>query len=490
MSAPESDVPSRPRPWQHPAAWVSTTYFAEGFPYSVVHVIAETLFAEMGASLRAIGMTSLLHLPWNLKFLWAPFLDSHATKRAWLLGTQGLIAALLLGLLLTTASTPSLAAATVLFAFLAVVAATHDVAIDGYYLEALPASEQAKWVALRAPAYRAALLLVGGPGLYAAAHIGWSGLFAVCAGLFGLLVLFHAQGLPKVEAAGRPARELFGTRGGAILLAAIAAGCGVVYGFRPEPSAAIRAWTGEFAPALLTIYDALGISGLIACGLGAGLLGLAACAPLLKRNLERSKSPYAHAFTSFLTKPRVGLILIFTMTFRTGESFLEKMRYPFFKELGLGLEAYGAARTAGLVAALAAPAIGGWLIARQGLRRWIWPFVIAQNGLNLLYWWLALQTAPSPELMVGVITLEMFGAGLGTAVFMVYLMRCPLPGHKAAHFAILTALMSVSFTVAGLVSGFLAEGLGFANYFLLTVAAAVPGMLVIPFLPHLDEPED
>ena len=71
---------------------------------------------------------------------------------------------------------------------------------------------------------------------------------------------------------------------------------------------------------------------------------------------------------------------------------------------------------------------------------------------------------------------------------MVYIMRVPLPDHKAAHTAILTALMSVSFTIAGVISGFLAESLGFGGYFLFTVAATLPGMLVIPFLPYLDGP--
>ena len=93
----------------------------------------------------------------------------------------------------------------------------------------------------------------------------------------------------------------------------------------------------------------------------------------------------------------------------------------------------------------------------------------------------------SVPVMTFVITLEMFGAGLGTAVFMVYLMRCPLPGYKAAHYAILSALMSASFTMAAVVSGFLADAIGFAGYFLFTVAASVPGMVVIPFLPHLDD---
>jgi PAT family beta-lactamase induction signal transducer AmpG len=97
------------------------------------------------------------------------------------------------------------------------------------------------------------------------------------------------------------------------------------------------------------------------------------------------------------------------------------------------------------------------------------------------------QSGAVPLAMVtGVITVEHFGEGLGTAVFMVYLMRCCDPAHKAAHMAILTALMSVSFTFAGVASGFMAEAWGFGTYFLFCFAATIPGMALIPMLPFLD----
>ena len=89
---------------------------------------------------------------------------------------------------------------------------------------------------------------------------------------------------------------------------------------------------------------------------------------------------------------------------------------------------------------------------------------------------------------IRVLTLEQFGAGLGTAVLMVYIMRCCNPAHKAAHMAILTALMSVSFTIAGVCSGFLAESMGFGNYFLFTFLVTLPSMALMFFLPHLDDP--
>jgi hypothetical protein len=53
--------------------------------------------------------------------------------------------------------------AAVLFTLLAVVAATHDIAIDGYYLEALDSKAQSAYVGFRATAYKLAMLAVGGP---------------------------------------------------------------------------------------------------------------------------------------------------------------------------------------------------------------------------------------------------------------------------------------------------------------------------------------
>jgi PAT family beta-lactamase induction signal transducer AmpG len=88
----------------------------------------------------------------------------------------------------------------------------------------------------------------------------------------------------------------------------------------------------------------------------------------------------------------------------------------------------------------------------------------------------------------GVVILEDFGAGLGTAVFMLYLMRCCDPRHKATHMAVLTAVMSIGFTIAGMASGFLVAAFGsFAIYFAFTFVATIPSMVLLPFVPFLDK---
>jgi PAT family beta-lactamase induction signal transducer AmpG len=487
-----SPPPSAPRGPSAPRYWVASTYFAEGFPYSIVHSLSDVLFKELGASLATIGLTSLFHLPWNLKFLWGPLLDGFGTKRRWLVLTEVALVALTLCLALTSALPSALTIAAVLFTLLAAVAATHDIAIDGYYLEALDPKAQSAYVGFRATAYKLAMLAIGGPTIYLAATAGWPAAFFSAAAVLAGLLAYHHRYLPHAETELRPLSELsrlaFRPRALALLVAIAATILAI------RAALATETWTTAHAAAIerypwLARLDAAGLTSL---ALLATLLALLALLGPLKRRLARSDSFYASAFVDFLAQPRIHRILAFVVLFRTGESFLLKMRYPFLRDIGMTMEEYSVASgTIGLIASFAGTLLGGWLISRDGLRRWLWPLVLAQNVPNLAFMVVALSAgpgSPTPHIatLTAVIAVEQLGSGLGTAVLMVYLMRCCRPPYKAAHMAIVTALMSVSFTIAGVMSGVLAEALGFPIYFGLSFVAAIPGMLILPFVPYLD----
>ena len=495
VAAGPGEAPADARRGMPAGAWVTSTYFAEGFPYSVVNNLAEILFKEMGASLQAIGLTSLFHLPWNLKFLWGPFLDSYESKRRWLVGTEVALSAVLLALAWIAHDRASLAALSVCFLLVAILSATHDMAIDGYYLEALDPRGQSAFVGYRAMAYRFAGMLVGGPLLILAGSAGWPVAWLATAAVMVALTVLHALALPVVERRRRPGRELLvaALRTPWVWLAL--AGTGLAVGVVLAPAVGDGKSPGTRiyeAVAGLPVLGAISLAEWVSLVLLLTLVGLLARLPWLRRRLAGRDSAYATAFVDFLDQPRVGWILAFIVSFRAGESFLTKMRWPFLRDqMGMSLDQYGIANgTIGVTASFLATFFGGWLISRHGLRRWLWPFTLAQNGLHLLYAWLAtLPAAAHPGVAVtsSVIAVEQFGAGLGTAVLMVYIMRCCDPAHKAAHMAILTALMSVSFTIAGVCSGFLAEAMGFAHYFLFTFLVTIPSMALIFFLPHLDE---
>jgi PAT family beta-lactamase induction signal transducer AmpG len=130
--------------------------------------------------------------------------------------------------------------------------------------------------------------------------------------------------------------------------------------------------------------------------------------------------------------------------------------------------------------------LGGFIIAKQGLRKWIWPMAIMQNTTNLLYWQLAMHQ-PSIVWAYIVNSIEQFTYGLGVAAYTVFLMRTVRPEYKASHYAITTGFMALGVLVPGLFSGYIQKMLGYQNYFLFSALMVIPGMLTIFFLP-LQEP--
>ena len=145
--------------------WVLTTYFAEGLPFMIVRILSGVFFTQLGVKERYLGYLNYLGLPWNIKFLWAPLVDGWGTKRGWQIVLQGILAALtaLVALLSHYAATAESGAYLELiagvFVVMAFVSATNDIAIDGYYLEAIPKREdQALLSGYRVLAYRLAMV--------------------------------------------------------------------------------------------------------------------------------------------------------------------------------------------------------------------------------------------------------------------------------------------------------------------------------------------
>lgn len=168
-----------------PLLLLGCLYLAQGLPYGFFTQALPVLLREMGLSLKAISATSLLFLPWALKFLWAPAVDHYGTRRQWLLPLQ--LSAVAVSLLLsfidmTESLLPVLAA---LFVF-NLVAATQDIATDGLAVRMLDARRRGLANGLQVGGYRIGMVIGGGAllALYAAA--GWQ---AMCVAMAALLLL-------------------------------------------------------------------------------------------------------------------------------------------------------------------------------------------------------------------------------------------------------------------------------------------------------------
>lgn len=475
--------------------WVASTYFAEGFPYSIVNSVAEVVFKDLGSSLGAVGLTSLFHLPWNLKFLWAPVVERWGRLRSWILGLEGALAFTLAGIGFVIGrsegapSQESLGALAVLFLALAFFSATHDVAIDGHYLEALPPSAQARHVGLRVGAYKLSSLAARGPLLLVVQALGWAFGFWVMSAALLLLLGLHAWFLPRARARqDRSPQEVFTPS----LFARVAhlgskafrwrLGFGLLgLSFLGWASARVSV---VFAPLvwLRSLPLSLWVSVVLLLLLGVGMRFRERLSVLLGGR---------GALVEMTGRPRFGWALAFVITFRLGESFLQKMKWPFLSDvLGMSKGEYGVLNgTLGVLVSFGATYLGGRLIARDGLSRWFWPFIWAQNGSNLAY--ALLGEAPNLGgglvLAGGVLLLEEFGSGLGTSILTVYLMRLCYGERKATQFALLTALMSLGFTFAGTVSGFVAELVGYTWFFVGSFILTWPMMLFARRIPTLEQ---
>jgi PAT family beta-lactamase induction signal transducer AmpG len=405
--APPATGPEPPEPWAAKVAaapWVLSTYFAEGLPFSIVRQVSSQFFTAMGASLGDIGATALYGLAWNFKLLWSPLVDRYGTTRRWLLVTQALLGLVIAGIALPAGERDLGAVARVLVV-VAFLAATHDIAIDGFYLGALDKRGQAGFSGVRIAAYRAALLVGNGLLVMLAGVTSWRIVFLVAGGTLLLLAAAHAALLPRVakEAAPRPAPDLVGG--------------------------------------------------------------------------------YVGAFQSFFAQPRIGVSLAFILLYHAGDALMFAMSAPFLRSLGFGDIGRGAVGTLGTIASIAGSITGGIVVARVGLARALPRIAMLQSLAIPLYLVLAL-TRPGTLWVGCVAVVEQGVAGVASSAFVVFLMRRCSPDHKAAHFAIATALMSVAATIAGYVSGHLAERVGFPVFFGLAFAASLPGVVLAWIVPR------
>lgn len=486
----------------HPLVWCFTTYFAEGFPYSIIRTVSSFFFRTMNVSLDSIGLTSFFGLPWVLKFFWAPHIDRFVTKKWWLYFTQGILAVLFLlcGLLIPLSW--SVQAAAVIFMIGAFVAATHDIAIDGYYIVALNSDDQSRYVGFRVLAYRCALM--AGSGIIASVGVkaGWMQAFLLAGILLGLLTVYHLVFLPESQTVHYPLRQFTRTVlnvksiavVGATVVMVVTLRATVNSGFYNQLKSSVPLFEQLNFPAWINIF----------------LFGSLFFAALYRKRIasELLKNPqayYARAFISFMEQEKIAVLLAFIILLRTGEILLSNMVSPFIVDCGLKEHFGWLTALVGLPSSIGGALLGGFLIYRYSLRKMIIPFLLLQNGTNLLYMWLGFdfqeviaQNVISKEpVFMGVTNLvkfasvhgfDQFAGGLGTSVLMTFLMRMCKGEYKAAHYAIGSGLMNLSGIFAGALSGVMASRLGYGWFFGISFLAAVPGMvLVIPLLKTIKE---
>ena len=212
-------------------------------------------------------------------------------------------------------------------------------------------------------------------------------------------------------------------------------------------------------------------------------------------HLDQEKpAGFLDVFASFFKKKQIWIALAFILTYRLGESQLVKMASPFLLDtldvggLEYSTEAVGTIYgTVGVIMLSLGGILGGILISRDGLKKWMLPMMLALNLPNILYALLAFTQSTSLFAVVGTVVLEQFGYGFGFAAFLIYLIYIAEGVSKTSHYAIATGFMALGMMLPGMLSGYIQEWLGYDGFFLWVVIAAIPAFLILRFLKY---PED
>ena len=187
-------------------------------------------------------------------------------------------------------------------------------------------------------------------------------------------------------------------------------------------------------------------------------------------------------FRDFFVRSGTGralLILSFVVFFRYGDALAQNMVTPFLLQIGYTSSDIGAVQGGlGLGATILGVLLGGGVVMRLGIGWSLLVLGLIQAFSNLVYYGLALIPDRYP-LMVGAIIIENLSGGLGTAAFVAFLMSLCSHGFSATQYALLSSLNAVSRDLLVAPAGAVAEATGWPMFFLLTLVAAAPGMVLL-----------
>lgn len=172
-------------------------------------------------------------------------------------------------------------------------------------------------------------------------------------------------------------------------------------------------------------------------------------------------------------------ILGFVFLYKIGDVLAASLTTAFLLRIGFELDDVGAvSKGAGVLATIIGGLVGGALMSRLTMRQALFHFGILQAISTFLFAVLA-AAGPNMGLMALTICVENFFGGLGTAALVAFLIALCNQRFTATQYALFTSFASLGRIYAAAPAGYMAERLGYFDFFLLCVAAAVPALLLL-----------
>jgi PAT family beta-lactamase induction signal transducer AmpG len=411
--------------------------FSAGLPLLLVFGTLSAWLREAGVDRSTIGHVSWVATLYALKFAWAPLVDRLVLpgltrwlgqRRSWMLLAQlGVIVGLVamgqrdpvteLGLLVMCA---------LLVAFCS---ATQDISIDAWRIEAVAVELQGAMAATYQMGYRLGMIVAGAGALYIAEFGSWASAYtamgaAMTVGIVTTLLISEPE--RQVDrATWQDERRVVDFLENSAHL--------------PERFRRVAAW----------------------------FIGAVVC-----------------PFTEFFARNgRIALaILAFICVFRISDITMGVMANPFYIDMGYSkADIASVTKVFGLIMTMLGAAVGGVMVARYGVMRMLLVSATMVALTNLIFAWLATQSADL-VLLALVISADNLSGGVAGSVFIAYLSGLTNRAYTATQYALFSSLMLLPAKFLGGFSGDVVDGFGYPVFFLYAAGLGVPAILMVLYL--------
>ncbi len=419
----ENKLLSKTNKHTNPLKWVPTAYFAMGLPFIILSMVSVLMYQDLGVSKASITFwLSIITLPWTLKPLWSPFLELFKTKKFFVILTQ-LVTGITFALVAFSLGLPNFFAIGIsLMGIIAISGATHDIALDGIYLDVLSQKEQAKFIGWQGAFYNLAKLLSYGALVGLAGYLkrfygaleAWTVIMGIFSAIMVCAAIYHMKALPTGSDTADKKATISETWNGLIEI------------------------IGSFFKKKHIAWYILFI--------------------ILYRSAEGLAMKVLPLFLSDgVNEGGLGLLT---------------------EQIGLINGICGA------LAFVVGSILGGYFISAFSLKKTLFTLCCCFNIPFVIYLLFAIYQ-PTSLVLIGLgVTFEWFGYGFGFVGLTLFMMQQVAPGaHKMAHYAFASGIMNLGVLLPGAVSGLIVEYVGYQNFFTIVLLAAIPAFIITWLVP-------
>lgn len=473
--------------------------FSAGIPLLLIFSSLSLWLREAGVERSAVTFFSWAALGYSFKFIWAPLIDRLplpvltrrlGRRRGWLLVAQ---LAIVLSIIFVGSIDPArgdeyltlMALAAVLLGFSA---ATQDIVIDAYRIEAASVRLQAMMASSYIAGYRLGTIVSGAGALFIASSLGtrntlyqysawqWTYYIMAAAMLVGIvttLVIAEPDSPRRSKplfASGDHARIvlIFLLAVSAFALCFFYSGSVFVQLHTHAGNDPLIGFLLQTLRLLLAIFSAGCIGWLL---IRAGAVNQAMVS-------ETWVEPVADFFARYGVKTAFTLLALIGL-YRIADIIPGVIANLFYQDMGFSKnEIASAVKTFGVIVSIVGGFLGGLFANQYGVMRSLMLGALLAAVTNLVFVWLAFAGHDIAVMYIAV-TIDNLAAGFASAAFVAFLSSLTSVSFTAVQYAIFSSLMTLLPKTLGGYSGMLVDSIGYPGFFICTTLIGIPVLWLV-----------